>query len=415
MVADDAVSCGKKEEDQSSSSREWTPRTSPMHAAAYFGYGRGVDTLREILSASQGGQQCLRQWSVQQDGKGRTPLQSAQAGRQIGVVSRLTHNEAAADFSPELTAAEVVIGENAETVEELEKLEKLEELEVGGDKRCELDVIEWDDDAKNGTKLFEQYYFTNTPVLIRSHDVVKKWTSFQLWRNATYFHDKFPTRKFHAFGRRRRRHDSKEVEEVETNALETSFVLTMPEFAKMLSRQEKGDTSSSSTTTSFSTTTSSPWIVETDTKTFVKGSESDAVFKRHIRAMTGRFEFFESILKRTTPNGQYSNYQFMIAPKGTGASPHFHNSALNVLYSGEKMWALFPPSHSFYETTPVRDWFERERATRESQSGSSSKKYRRYMECVQRPGEIIYVPDGWGHAVISLVDTSIGLAHLYTA
>ena len=177
--------------------------------------------------------------------------------------------------------------------------------------------------------------------------------------------------------------------------------------------------SSSSTTTSSSSSSSSspppPWIVETDTKTFVQGSEQDAVFKNHIRKMTGRFEFFEKILKRTTSIGQYSNYQFMIAPKGTGASPHFHNSALNILFTGKKMWALFPPSHSFYDTTPVRDWFERERAAATSSSRKNSRRRRKYMRCIQRPSEIVYVPDGWGHAVISLVDTSIGLAHLYNA
>ena len=409
MVNADTIFCSEQSEGGESSSRSNLIGrfTSPMHAAAYLGYGRGVNTLHEMLNASNGGKECLRQWDVQKDGKGRTPLQSAQAGRHVEVIQRMS----AAAATTNVAVEEVVVKENVE-VEEVGEVVEVVEVVEAEDFACELDRIDWD--AKNGTRLFEQYYFSNTPVLIRSHDVVKKWESFRHWRNLTYFQQKFPTKKFHAFGQK----EGSEGSEMDGISLlqQKSFVLTLPEFVTMLNFSSS---SSSSTTTSSSSSSSSspppPWIVETDTKTFVQGSEQDAVFKNHIRKMTGRFEFFEKILKRTTSIGQYSNYQFMIAPKGTGASPHFHNSALNILFTGKKMWALFPPSHSFYDTTPVRDWFERERAAATSSSRKNSRRRRKYMRCIQRPSEIVYVPDGWGHAVISLVDTSIGLAHLYNA
>ena len=37
------------------------------------------------------------------------------------------------------------------------------------------------------------------------------------------------------------------------------------------------------------------------------------------------------------------------------------------------------------------------------------KEEHRIMECMQRPGEVIYVPSSWGHAVLNTAD-SIGFS-----
>ena len=131
-------------------------------------------------------------------------------------------------------------------------------------------------------------------------------------------------------------------------------------------------------------------------------------FVSHVGAMTGRFGFYEDVLKRASSRSiEYSNYQFMIAPKHTGASPHFHNSAVNVLFSGQKMWYMFPPSSNFYSTMPVHQWFERF-------DKMDSKNKPQYVQCIQNPGDVVYVPDHWGHAVLSIGDKpAIAIAHLY--
>jgi len=34
------------------------------------------------------------------------------------------------------------------------------------------------------------------------------------------------------------------------------------------------------------------------------------------------------------------------------------------------------------------------------------------IECVQEEGDLLYVPDGWGHATLYITDT-VGIASLY--
>ena len=69
---------------------------------------------------------------------------------------------------------------------------------------------------------------------------------------------------------------------------------------------------------------------------------------------------------------------------------------------------MFPPSSNFYSTQPVNRWFK------QFEGISSRNKKQNYIKCVQNPGDIVYVPDMWGHAVLSTKDeTAIGIAHLF--
>ncbi len=40
--------------------------------------------------------------------------------------------------------------------------------------------------------------------------------------------------------------------------------------------------------------------------------------------------------------------QFMLGPRGSGAPPHFHGHAINMLIRGAKKWVLFPPRDAFF-------------------------------------------------------------------
>ena len=148
-------------------------------------------------------------------------------------------------------------------------------------------------------------------------------------------------------------------------------------------------------------------MVETDTSASKNGNNGKDSFVKHVYKMTGRFQFYEDLLTSTSNDGQYSNYQFMIAPKGTGASPHFHNSGMNVLFTGSKIWTFWPPVLSFYSTQNVDEWFTNTRDKRLNNKEDG------VLTCVQRPGDVLFVPNMWGHAVLSLEDYSIGFAHLY--
>ena len=121
---------------------------------------------------------------------------------------------------------------------------------------------------------------------------------------------------------------------------------------------------------------------------------------------TKKFEFYDYMLKQAS-NGQhgFNNYQFMVGPAKTGVSPHFHNSALNLLVHGEKLWFLFPPAASFFSTKHVHEWF-REDLHILNENGIYP------SMCRQQPGDLLWAPNLWGHGVI-YTKNSIGIAYLY--
>eukprot|EP00039_Didymoeca_costata_P004882 m.76810 g.76810 ORF g.76810 m.76810 type:complete len:699 (-) comp12582_c0_seq3:68-2164(-) len=90
--------------------------------------------------------------------------------------------------------------------------------------------------------------------------------------------------------------------------------------------------------------------------------------------------------------------QFILGPRGSGAYPHFHNAAVNALVHGKKKWWLYPPSEAFFEIKHVTEWLE---------NGFSLTSG---FECVQHSGEVFFVPDQWGHAVLNIRD-SIAVAY----
>lgn len=88
--------------------------------------------------------------------------------------------------------------------------------------------------------------------------------------------------------------------------------------------------------------------------------------------------------------------QFFLGPPGSGAPFHFHKDAINLLAHGRKRWWLIPPSTALYSTLPVLHWA--------LSHGNGT-----FYTCIQEEGDALYVPAGWGHAVINL-ETSIGVA-----
>ena len=99
-----------------------------------------------------------------------------------------------------------------------------------------------------------------------------------------------------------------------------------------------------------------------------------------------------------------SNYQFMIGPVLTGASPHFHYASFRSMVFGRARWFLWPPAQAFYSTRDIYDWFLTEYP---ALVGAE-----RPLECVQGPGDVMFVPSLWGHGVLYLEDT-IGMASLF--
>jgi hypothetical protein len=106
---------------------------------------------------------------------------------------------------------------------------------------------------------------------------------------------------------------------------------------------------------------------------------------------------------------------FIVGGARTGTGLHVDpscTSAWNTLLCGRKRWVLFPPGsddaymellgvqeeYSRKGTQPCKWW--REDYARVANAGGDVRS--EMIECVQGPGETIYVPHGWWHAVLNL-------------
>jgi oxalate decarboxylase/phosphoglucose isomerase-like protein (cupin superfamily) len=95
--------------------------------------------------------------------------------------------------------------------------------------------------------------------------------------------------------------------------------------------------------------------------------------------------------------------QFYLGPPGTGAPMHYHLDAVNVLLHGEKDWLLLPPAAAVYSTERAAGLFQSLAAGRAAAAGPPP------MLCTQRAGDAMFVPRGWGHAILN-TRTSVGYA-----
>mmetsp|Transcript_8888 Transcript_8888/g.13650 ORF Transcript_8888/g.13650 Transcript_8888/m.13650 type:complete len:413 (+) Transcript_8888:1606-2844(+) len=78
------------------------------------------------------------------------------------------------------------------------------------------------------------------------------------------------------------------------------------------------------------------------------------------------------------------------------------------LVQGRKLWAMLPPGTGFVEPetdrTPSANWFYHHRDRLKSRSD--------YIEFIQYPGETVFIPGGWEHAVLNL-DWTVAITENY--
>jgi len=88
---------------------------------------------------------------------------------------------------------------------------------------------------------------------------------------------------------------------------------------------------------------------------------------------------------------------FSLGPPNAGAYFHAHSAAWNAVIHGSKRWFLFPPPASNYgpKHGSMVDWVQSVYPTLTQ----------RPVECVQKAGEILFIPTGWFHGVLNLEDT----------
>jgi hypothetical protein len=101
----------------------------------------------------------------------------------------------------------------------------------------------------------------------------------------------------------------------------------------------------------------------------------------------------------------FTNVQFYMGARGSGAPYHTHKQAYNALVYGVKRWAVQPPQDAMYSTQHPQAVF----AELDAQDESARLGRASVLECTQEAGDVVFVPDGWGHATLNLAE-SIGWA-----
>jgi len=94
--------------------------------------------------------------------------------------------------------------------------------------------------------------------------------------------------------------------------------------------------------------------------------------------------------------------QFYLGGPTSGSPMHFHQAAYNVLAFGRKRWYLQPPAHSVFSMRPAHEWLEY-RLPKVIADGTA------LYQCEQRAGDVLVLPDLWGHLTWN-VETSVGIA-----
>jgi len=95
---------------------------------------------------------------------------------------------------------------------------------------------------------------------------------------------------------------------------------------------------------------------------------------------------------------------FSIGPRYSYTSFHMHSAAFNFLTLGAKKWLLCPPAIlcSGNSDTNMVKWYK--------DLKDNNVEFNNIIEFTQLPGEMVYIPGGWSHAVINVDDISVGLA-----
>lgn len=78
--------------------------------------------------------------------------------------------------------------------------------------------------------------------------------------------------------------------------------------------------------------------------------------------------------------------QLAAGQSGTGAPWHWHQDALNICIVGKRYWYFRPPADALMSRRPV--------ASGVDLAGES-------VYAVQRPGDVVYIPELWSHCVVN--------------
>jgi len=94
----------------------------------------------------------------------------------------------------------------------------------------------------------------------------------------------------------------------------------------------------------------------------------------------------------------FINAQWAFGGEGTGAPVHFHNTAWNALVYGAKKWLVYPPHYKIMSSNQILDFFE-------TDMDYFKKKGIQPLTCIQTAGDVMIIPESWGHGVLNLQES----------
>ena len=126
-------------------------------------------------------------------------------------------------------------------------------------------------------------------------------------------------------------------------------------------------------------------------------------------------DFFSSRQRATIRDAVVENLEFaleidlqptdpiflFLGASGSGVSFHSHGEGFNIVTNGLKRWWLYPPHVAppggvNPPSLTMRAWYGR------LYHNLTVEQHLEYHQCVQRPGEMMYVPDTWWHGTLNI-------------
>ncbi|PXF49760.1 JmjC domain-containing protein 8 [Gracilariopsis chorda] len=135
------------------------------------------------------------------------------------------------------------------------------------------------------------------------------------------------------------------------------------------------------------------------------------VFNKHPEICQTAYQALSALVADTFPlslishpdnTGGLDGIHFFLGNKHSGAPFHVHADALNAAVSGSKQWYVYTPARTIYSRRPIKTWVENDLPALEEHD--------KPLECLQRAGDVVYVPLDWGHAVLNLEHDTFGVA-----
>ena len=113
-----------------------------------------------------------------------------------------------------------------------------------------------------------------------------------------------------------------------------------------------------------------------------------------------------TFLQAIRHGGESPAAQWGLGGPRTGAQFHSHGGAWNALAFGRKVWALTPPASNVFSRQQSSEFVSKNLGHTDEAGASSFKGLRL---CVQEAGDVLVLPDAWGHLTYN-VRSSIGIA-----